>query len=801
MDGSEDEVYLSFWKNAKPSQIAEGIKESWAAQKTTPTLRVLSLLGVNIDSEDLGLIAEALRESGQNKNVQVLTLSDNPNLTNVQALGKCEELPELLELHIESCGLEGELFDPEKEIAFPKLQKLNISHSFREDNLINALSGPTPVKISDGSMFCRMFPPDCKVIYEGTDFVVVNSEIVDDDDDEFEGESKKVRAICDMLGIYPQTKGARSSARFIGVRKPRKNLPAVLKRGLVVKDDTREKRRILVSWIASSKFVTEKIWIVKKNKTILIKLRKGGKKEAKAYLKEIKKSIDDRSPEAIRKIRSIDGFDKYFAVVPEKRNVAVHEVVDQIIRPILEEKNEDLPWTASYAKFDGKFPIRFFDAYNSIRRAEPSALENRDVLRKFAYKGVNNLALKNYISAAEKDFGSLRITPMFLTWKQAQKISLAARPKPGSKAVRLLKYIPENAITGKRAFTVSFEVFSVDVFDDLVFKEKIGTAIRKIRRVWGFQADYAQASTTDSPGQNLWERIKDVHRQTAGDLPEIIEEPSRTIPAYYPTQHTIKLPGNFSSDDDLWKTFFHELTHSTKKHLKREFKREIYDADHTDANFRYSNEELVAEIGAFLLMSEAYPGQTVAKKENHRAYVRGWAKKLEKQPWRLAQAARLADNAVNFLLYGDNNNRSGKEEAEDDEEDVLKKDDYSGYFDELKKIVDGDDNNEMESDTIDSIVEESKFFLLQAETKQALPPVIRTRLQALFDGEQPKTRAELVRFLQDLKEIIDGKFNPSVGCALPRCDRPAQHVCANCRTTPYCSARCQRADWASHNCF
>ncbi len=122
--------------------------------------------------------------------------------------------------------------------------------------------------------------------------------------------------------------------------------------------------------------------------------------------------------------------------------------------------------------------------------------------------------------------------------------------------------------------------------------------------------------------------------------------------AYYqPSTHHVQMPEgkNFFSDDDYYKTLFHELVHSTghKELLKR---KTLVDYNGFGSE-TYSQEELVAEIGSnFLVAITGIAPQDSEK--NTQAYINGWVKHLTDHPKEILYASSQAQKAVEFILGG-----------------------------------------------------------------------------------------------------------------------------------------------------
>lgn len=119
---------------------------------------------------------------------------------------------------------------------------------------------------------------------------------------------------------------------------------------------------------------------------------------------------------------------------------------------------------------------------------------------------------------------------------------------------------------------------------------------------------------------------------------------------YAPRRHHVQMPKpeTFVTNDDYYKTLFHELVHSTGHEdiLNRLSKVAAFGSED------YSKEELVAEIGAQFLV-----GLTgIEPKDDHtnsQAYVNNWVKQLKDKPKMALSAANKAMKAVDFIMGGE----------------------------------------------------------------------------------------------------------------------------------------------------
>lgn len=128
--------------------------------------------------------------------------------------------------------------------------------------------------------------------------------------------------------------------------------------------------------------------------------------------------------------------------------------------------------------------------------------------------------------------------------------------------------------------------------------------------------------------------------------PEI--QHNRQAAWYSPGRDIINMPKpeSFDKPEEYYSTLFHELTHSTGH--KDRLARESLTAKAKFGTTRYGKEELIAEMGATFLCSEA--GIDNATIDNSAAYIEGWMKRLRKDASIVVQAASQAQKAVGHIL-------------------------------------------------------------------------------------------------------------------------------------------------------
>lgn len=252
-----------------------------------------------------------------------------------------------------------------------------------------------------------------------------------------------------------------------------------------------------------------------------------------------------------------------------------------------------------------------------------------------AYKGVNELFLSIEGQARGYEHNE------WLTYKQAQA-------KGG------------NVIKGESGTEI--------VFWNIVFKGEDGKFYRKIQdipagmafdkifspRLWNV-FNIAQCEGIE-PRRERVEPNGDFNPIEEAEAVYAVKYPKEQRPTlahggasafYSPSKHHVQMPKpeTFVTNDDYYKTLFHELVHSTGHEtiLKRLEKVAAFGSE------AYSKEELVAEIGAQFLvgLTGISPKDDEA---NSQAYINGWVKKLQDKPKMALSAANKAMKAVNFIM-------------------------------------------------------------------------------------------------------------------------------------------------------
>ena len=120
---------------------------------------------------------------------------------------------------------------------------------------------------------------------------------------------------------------------------------------------------------------------------------------------------------------------------------------------------------------------------------------------------------------------------------------------------------------------------------------------------------------------------------------------------YAPFADKVVVPNksSFENASEYYSTAFHELTHSTG--AKSRLNRDGITKNDGFGNELYSKEELVAEMGAAMLLhitNLSIPTTLT----NNAAYIKGWLKQIKEEPKILVFAASQAEKAVKYILNG-----------------------------------------------------------------------------------------------------------------------------------------------------
>ena len=281
-----------------------------------------------------------------------------------------------------------------------------------------------------------------------------------------------------------------------------------------------------------------------------------------------------------------------------------------------------------------------------------------NLVTRVTYKGANIFILA--FEALAKGYE----TPYWLTVKQARvkwgcpeckkadkmphfcKSGLCPVPRKGEKATVGVFYKPwfvEDKVTGEKVFRKTF-ANPFWVFNVAQFIEDRGVVAPALEdRV------FVPVLECEEIGTKMAKGVK-------------IDHIAQSQAFYRPSEDRIVLPlrEQFHSQPMYYSTRFHEMVHSTG-HGDRLNRPTLKDAvAFGDQN--YSQEELVAELGAAMLCSSAGIANA-ASEQNSAVYLKGWASKMKEDKKIFLNAARASQRAVNYILGETNSEKEdGKEE-------------------------------------------------------------------------------------------------------------------------------------------
>ena len=253
----------------------------------------------------------------------------------------------------------------------------------------------------------------------------------------------------------------------------------------------------------------------------------------------------------------------------------------------------------------------------------------RNLLTGKTYQGSNPALL--CISSAVRGWH----LPLFIGGGQAK--SIGCLPKKGSKSARIMQplqrsfELKEKDENGEVQFGSYMSYKCVPVFNVADVRGIDEESEKKLQEL----IDKAVLTSAPRP---LDERVKKAHDrlfQWEHQVKAVIKGGDR---AYYrPTTDEIVIPKryNFKSDESYLATFAHECIHSTMKRLDRK-------------DLTYAQEELVAELGAYLVCSRLEISNLDTK--NHAAYLAAWSPMLKSDPKILFKSLANASKAADMVI-------------------------------------------------------------------------------------------------------------------------------------------------------
>ena len=225
--------------------------------------------------------------------------------------------------------------------------------------------------------------------------------------------------------------------------------------------------------------------------------------------------------------------------------------------------------------------------------------------------------------------------PLFIGGGQAK--SIGCLPKKGSKSARIMQplqrsfELKDKDENGEVQFGSYMSYKCVPVFNVADVRGIDEESEKKLQEL----IDKAVLTSAPRP---LDERVEQAHDrlfQWEHQVKAVIKGGDR---AYYrPTTDEIVIPKryNFKNDESYLATFAHECIHSTMKRLDRK-------------DLTYAQEELVAELGAYLICSRLEISNLDTK--NHAAYLAAWSPMLKSDPKILFKSLANASKAADMVI-------------------------------------------------------------------------------------------------------------------------------------------------------
>jgi len=226
--------------------------------------------------------------------------------------------------------------------------------------------------------------------------------------------------------------------------------------------------------------------------------------------------------------------------------------------------------------------------------------------------------------------------PLFIGAGQARSINCL--PKKGSKSARILqpllrefetKELDENG-DAKKAQYMSYKC--VPIFNVQDIRGLDDQASKKLEKL------IDDAVLTSKP-RELDVRVKEAHDRLFQWEKEVTTIKGGDRAYYRESSDEIVVPKryNFKNDESYLCTYAHECIHSTKH--KSRLNRN---------NLSYANEELVAELGAYIVCNRLQISNLDTM--NHAAYLESWCPMLRKDPKILFKSLANASKAADLVI-------------------------------------------------------------------------------------------------------------------------------------------------------
>ena len=255
----------------------------------------------------------------------------------------------------------------------------------------------------------------------------------------------------------------------------------------------------------------------------------------------------------------------------------------------------------------------------------------RNVLTGNVYKGSNPALLCMYSAIR----GNWHL-PLFIGAGQAK--SIGCLPKKGSKSARIMQplqrsfELKEKDENGNIQYGSYMAYKCVPVFNVADIRGLDEESEKKLN-------DLIDKAVLTSAPRPLDERVKTAHDRLFQWEKEVNTIKGGDRAYYRESSDEIVVPKryNFKNDESYLATYAHEAVHSTK-HKTRLNRNDL----------SYANEELVAELGAYLICNRLEISNLDTK--NHAAYLEAWCPMLKSDPKILFKSLANASKAADMVI-------------------------------------------------------------------------------------------------------------------------------------------------------
>ena len=222
-------------------------------------------------------------------------------------------------------------------------------------------------------------------------------------------------------------------------------------------------------------------------------------------------------------------------------------------------------------------------------------------------------------------------SPFYMTFEQARALGGTVRKGEKSTLVvfwKLIESLEKDGSTKKTPFLRYYNVFN--------FSQTEGIDLKKVPETEAYDHDFNSIDAAEKL-INEWK-----------DCPKIDWNEDH---AYYnPITDTVGMPSQrtFFHDEQCYSVLYHELTHCTGHPSRLGRHEKMKDHQFGSQDYFYSQEELVAEMGAAYLCGMCGIQQETI--QNNAAYIKSWIRTFKDDPKVLVLAAAQAQNAVNYMI-------------------------------------------------------------------------------------------------------------------------------------------------------